>query len=1147
MQSFTVFRPFKVHHHRLMRFTGINSFISLLSLFLLLSASAESQTSFTYHSSWSWLKGSYAATLSSTWKNPGFDDSAWSRGDAPFHYGDGTGGTELADMINSYSTVYLRSAFQCSNSSLITKLHITADYDDGFIIWINGNEALRSNAPSIPSYNSISPANHESGTGEEFIVDASSLNLVTGTNIIAVQGFNVNLTSSDFYFDMEMTGDLGTPEFPDSLGVSFSMPSGYYTDPFSVTLTSPYPSARIIYTLDGSNPQATSTGITADSPVSFTVDPVSTNGRPATPGVIIRAAVTADGYKPSKPRSATYIFTSQLKKQSYPGGEWPAGNVNGQTIDLAMDSKIVDNPIYSGLIVNSFLDIPSISIVTDIKNLFDPASGIYVNAYGHGENWEKECSVELLPHNGDNGFRINAGLRIRGGWSRHQEYPKHSFRLFFREKYGSDMLHYPLFGEEGASEFEKMDLRCEQNYSWANGSSNNSLVREVFSRDTQRDMGEPYTRSRYYHLFIDGMYWGVYQTQERSEASYASTYFGGSKDDYDVIKVNTENYAYTIEATDGNTDSWQKIWNMCTNGFYSNADYFRLLGRDKDGNPVKGSEVLVDIDNLIDYMLVIFYTGNFDSPTSSFGNNKGCNNFFAIDDRTDKSKGFVFFAHDSEHSLFDEAHSPGIGLSEDRVNIGNRSDALKMEVSGFNWFHPQWLHFKLSENAEYRQRFADRAYKAFEKGGALSAENNLARINKRIAEVSLAVIAESARWGDPYGSWAYDRNNNWQNEINRIRNNFIPFRNSIVISQLLSADLYDYTKAPEFYISSEKITLPQMNLVTPLKVNVRRQSSFGTIYFTLDGSDPRNAGGAVNTGARSSNDDFTLTISKSAVLKARVQYKGQWSPVEEVNFIYPEQDFSRLKITEINYHPKDFIQGRDTIASKDLEFLEFKNIGRDAVNLSGLTIDSAVSFSFPDNILLPPGRFFVAASKPKAFYEYYGLTASGKFKGNFSNSGEEILLRDSQGHNLMDFAYSDSSPWPSKADGDGYSLSAVQINPLREPSDYSYWTASYKEGGTPFADNSVAPTPPGSASGGYLQAYPNPTTGYLEMNVISESVIDMINLQVVDINGKVVFSTRVSNPGIIDLAAQNLPAGIYFLKSDGAAFKSATRIVLLKQ
>jgi hypothetical protein len=86
-------------------------------------------------------------------------------------------------------------------------------------------------------------------------------------------------------------------------------------------------------------------------------------------------------------------------------------------------------------------------------------------------------------------------------------------------------------------EFENIDLRTSQNYSWAyDGSGKHTFLRDVFSRDTQRDMGRPYTRSRYYHLYLDGQYWGLFQTEERPEASYAESYLGGDKEDYDVVK-----------------------------------------------------------------------------------------------------------------------------------------------------------------------------------------------------------------------------------------------------------------------------------------------------------------------------------------------------------------------------------------------------------------------------------------------------------------------------------------------------------------------------------------------------------------------------------------------------------------------------------
>ncbi len=293
---------------------------------------------------------------------------------------------------------------------------------------------------------------------------------------------------------------------------------------------------------------------------------------------------------------------------------------------------------------------------------------------------------------------------------------------------------FPFSGTRELTNSIRSICRTDQNYAWSNGFSNNSMVREVFSRDSQRDMNQPYTRSRYYHLYLNGMYWGLFQTQERSEARYAQSYFGGTEDEYDVVKVNTEN-GYNIEASDGNLDSWQVLYNMCQKGFTSNADYFKIEGKDQYGKPVKGGKIMVDLDNLIDFMMVIFYTGNFDSPTASFMQNKGSNNFYAIDNREDNSKGFTFFVHDAEHSLFDEAHNPGIGLYEDRVNIGTRTDNMRMEVNDFIKFHPQWLHFKLSANPEYRIRFADRAWKHLSEEGVFSPKNSLERINKRINEV----------------------------------------------------------------------------------------------------------------------------------------------------------------------------------------------------------------------------------------------------------------------------------------------------------------------------------------------------------------------------------------------------------------------------
>jgi hypothetical protein len=105
-----------------------------------------------------------------------------------------------------------------------------------------------------------------------------------------------------------------------------------------------------------------------------------------------------------------------------------------------------------------------------------------------------------------------------------------------------------------------------------------TMNRDVFSRDLQRELGQPYTRSRYYHLYINGYYWGIYQSQERPEEAYAETYFGATEADYDVVKVDAD-ANHTIQATNGTLDLWQRVYALTVQGFASDANYHALEGR----------------------------------------------------------------------------------------------------------------------------------------------------------------------------------------------------------------------------------------------------------------------------------------------------------------------------------------------------------------------------------------------------------------------------------------------------------------------------------------------------------------------------------------------------------------------------------------
>src|SRR5438046_9700949 len=125
-----------------------------------------------------------------------------------------------------------------------------------------------------------------------------------------------------------------------------------------------------------------------------------------------------------------------------------------------MYSLVVNVSDYSWEIINDLKSIPTYSIVTDLPYLFDPSTGIYANAGQDGIAWERPASIELIYPDGTKGFQIDGGLRIRGGYSRSTGNPKHAFRFFFRQEYGTSKLKFPAFASQGgARTFEGYDLR----------------------------------------------------------------------------------------------------------------------------------------------------------------------------------------------------------------------------------------------------------------------------------------------------------------------------------------------------------------------------------------------------------------------------------------------------------------------------------------------------------------------------------------------------------------------------------------------------------------------------------------------------------------------------------------------------------------
>jgi parallel beta-helix repeat protein len=148
---------------------------------------------------WQFFRGKEAAgTPADAWKQVSFDDSRWETGPAGFGYGDTGLATILNDMLGRYATVYIRKEFSVASVTPTAAVELTIDYDDGFIAYLNGKEVARRNMPAgTATYQTFAAIAHEAGTAETISLGTADDLLRVGKNVLAIEGHNNSLTSSD--------------------------------------------------------------------------------------------------------------------------------------------------------------------------------------------------------------------------------------------------------------------------------------------------------------------------------------------------------------------------------------------------------------------------------------------------------------------------------------------------------------------------------------------------------------------------------------------------------------------------------------------------------------------------------------------------------------------------------------------------------------------------------------------------------------------------------------------------------------------------------------------------------------------------------------------------------------------------------------
>lgn len=745
---------------------------------------------------------------------------------------------------------------------------------------------------------------------------------------------------------------------------SFSVKRGLYTTPQSVAITCLTPGATIRYTVNGTKPTE-SNGTVYTAPISVTAT------------TAIRAAAFLAGSAPSNVDTHTYIFPNSVASQP------------------TMQAAITGNATWGPQIPQGLQDVPSVSLVT-------PSTAAL------NDNTETEASFEFIhPTDATKSAHAGTGVDFFGG--AFTSFAKKSFRLHFRGVYGDKKLKAPLFeghehGQHAVQEFDGLELR--------NGSHDmvdrGFYMSNIFTDQAMMEMGNLSPHGRFVHVYLNGVYWGLYHMRERWNAAMHASYLGGQTEDYEAINgnYNVGGWAVPGQPFDGDGAAWEYAKAMRTN-------YAELRG-------------LIDVGNYADYMITWMF-GNAEDEWRGVSPNRlvgpGSGSRFVIND----SDGWLSVGSSNTVGSWD-----GNDNNTARASTWNGTTFTAGRSAGDG---PGSLlgAMVLTAGSDFKTLLADRIHRALFNGGALTPAVNQARLNTLCTAIERAFIAESARWN-------YRNPTSWTTAKNVCLNNWMPNRTNTVLTQYRNAGLYPTLNAPVFSQNGGTFA-PGF----ALGMTAAGAPAGSTIRYTMDGTDPRLAGGAVSAGALTWTANVPLTVN--TVVKARtLSPTNEWSALQvgffQLNTSTPVPSGSVVP-AELHFNPT----GDD-----DAEFVELMNVSNGAVNLRGCRFTTGIDFAFSEyrDTLLAPGQRLVLVDSEFVHRARYGWnrTIDGIYFDNLNNDGEQIVFVSSAA-TIFDMTFSET--WHRLADGGGPSLTLIHPQTGLNLSDPLNWRSSQGNDGTPGA------------------------------------------------------------------------------------------------
>lgn len=573
-----------------------------------------------YNGSWKYIEGT--SEPDPTWREIGYDDSGWSTGVGSFGYGDGDDST----IISPLTSFYLRKSFNVPDMSIFNSAILIMDYDDAFVAYLNGIEIARSNiyTSAFPLFSDTSYEEHEAqyyqgGSPDYYFINDQILNtlLVNGNNVLTIQIHNNSASSSDLtcFADLIMGSTSSTPVFP--IYGFFSV----FIAHTSFGLSSNGTHIKLLNSLDNVVDQKTIPELQTNN--TYARIPDGSNNwcitNEPTPSASNDAINCYTAYAPisSFSPNAGFYSSPQWITLSTPPGCSTYYTIGGD--EPTQSSALYSGPIYidstsvirvrnfasgsilpSAIITNTYLinetfTLPVLSIAADSSELFDPITGLYYNLYNDALKITAHCEY-FKSNNGILGFEAEHYLRLHGNYS--QTFAQRSLKVILSDDLGQQYINYTIIPEKpNVTKYKSFNIRNGgvDNFPLGIGMAfdNPTHFADDFQQRAAGTTHVDYIGSQPCIVFLNGIYWGLYEIRERGDENYLEQNHGINPDKVDIIR-------FENDVLEGSIDNF----NIASN--------FVISGNMADPSSIAIANQLFDLENVCDYFISQTYYGNAD-------------------------------------------------------------------------------------------------------------------------------------------------------------------------------------------------------------------------------------------------------------------------------------------------------------------------------------------------------------------------------------------------------------------------------------------------------------------------------------------------------------------------------------------------------